>query len=492
MPRTHAALVGLVWLMTGCASAPVTRDTPASPLIPVGVSEIDITPTEPIRLTGYGSRTAPSEGIGQRLTASALAFGDDTSPTVLITADLIGVPRRLTEDIARRLYRGVRGPGSTSNARVPRAHFAISTTHTHTGPSLPGVLPFIFTSPLDDDQRAVIDRYGRDLADRFERVARSALEERRPARVAWTAGRATFAANRRVLKDGKWTGFGITANGAVDHDLPILTVRSPEGALRAVLVNYACHATTLEGKANVVHGDWPGVAKELIQKRHPGTIALVAIGTGADANPNPRGGGVPHVEQHAETIANEVDRLLATTLQPVTAAPIGRLQYIDLAFARLPSRQEWEAQASKAHPAGFLARDVLQRLERGESVSTSVPYPVQTWTFGDRLAMVFLGGEVVADYGLRLKRDLDGSRLWVNAYSNDVSFYVASRRMIPEGGYEVDASMVYYGQPSRLADDTEDRIVRAVRKLLPSTFKRTTPRVAHGDSRDRWTRSIAH
>jgi hypothetical protein len=67
---------------------------------------------------------------------------------------------------------------------------------------------------------------------------------------------------------------------------------------------------------------------------------------------------------------------------------------------------------------------------------------------------------------------MDGSRLWVNAYSNDVSFYVASQRMIPEGGYEVEGSMVYYGQPARFADGTEDRIIGAVRELLPDAFER--------------------
>jgi hypothetical protein len=106
---------------------------------------------------------------------------------------------------------------------------------------------------------------------------------------------------------------------------------------------------------------------------------------------------------------------------------------------------------------------MLERLDRGEPAPATVPYPVQTWTFGRELTMVFLGGEVVADYGLRLKRELNRSRLWVNAYSNDVAFYVASRRMIPEGGYEVDQSMVYYGQPGPLAEGTEDQIISAVR-----------------------------
>jgi hypothetical protein len=210
----------------------------------------------------------------------------------------------------------------------------------------------------------------------------------------------------------------------------------------------------------------------LIQKRHPGAIALVAIGTGADSNPNPRGGGLPDVERHAEAVAAEVDRLLTTSMRPVRSVPEGRLRYIDLPLAALPERAEWESRAKRDDPPGFQARDILRRLDAGERVPATATYPVQTWTFGSDLAMVFLGGEVVADYGLRLKREFDQSRLWVNAYSNDVAFYVASRRLIPEGGYEVSGSMVYYGQPAALAEGTEDLIVRTVHELLPSIFRR--------------------
>ena len=128
--------------------------------------------------------------------------------------------------------------------------------------------------------------------------------------------------------------------------------------------------------------------------------------------------------------------------------------------------------AHRSDAGGLFARAMIARLARGEQIPASTPYPIQVWTFADDLAMVFLAGEVVADYGLRLKRELDASRLWVNAYTNDVSFYVASRRMIPEGGYEVDRSMVYYGQPAPFAPQTEDAIVRAVLDLVPRAFTR--------------------
>ena len=46
-----------------------------------------------------------------------------------------------------------------------------------------------------------------------------------------------------------------------------------------------------------------------------------------------------------------------------------------------------------------------------------------------------------------------------------------SRRVISEGGYEVDDSMIYYDRPTRLDPAAEDRIVDTVLKLLPRAYK---------------------
>ncbi|HEV3024298.1 MAG TPA: hypothetical protein VGX76_17605, partial [Pirellulales bacterium] len=53
--------------------------------------------------------------------------------------------------------------------------------------------------------------------------------------------------------------------------------------------------------------------------------------------------------------------------------------------------------------------------------------------------------------------------------------YIASKRLMAEGGYEVDSSMVYYGRPTRLAPEAEDRIVEAVHDLLPDDFDGQPP-----------------
>ncbi len=54
---------------------------------------------------------------------------------------------------------------------------------------------------------------------------------------------------------------------------------------------------------------------------------------------------------------------------------------------------------------------------------------------------------MVVDYALRLGRHLDLDRLWITAHANDVPCYIPSRRILREGGYEADHSMIYYARP---------------------------------------------
>ena len=143
---------------------------------------------------------------------------------------------------------------------------------------------------------------------------------------------------------------------------------------------------------------------------------------------------------------------------------------LEIPYAPPPPLDELRETAKKS----YSAQRLLQKLESGEKPPASAQYPLATWTFGDDLAMVFLSNEVVVDYALRLKRELDASRLWINAYSNDVSIYIASNRLLQEGGYEVNnslSSLVTYGHPERLQPPLEDRIVEQVKSLLPAKFR---------------------
>lgn len=446
-------------LLLACL-APATLVAAESPLLSIGVARVDITPDYPVRLHGYGNRRSNAVGVAQQLFAKALALGTDREgASVLLTVDNLGVPAAVTDEVAARLQQ---------RAGLARAQVALCSSHTHSAPMLSGVAPNIFSADIIPAQQAAIDRYTRELTDRLEAVALAALRNRAPARISRAEGRVTFARNRRVIRDGRAV-FGENATAPVDHALPALFVHDPAGRLRAVLANYACHCTTLGGEWNQLHGDWSGCAQAALERDHPGAIALISIGCGADANPTPRG-KVELAEAYGRALADEVNRLLTLPPRPLTQLPAGKIKRFALDFDPHPTRAQWEERAAKPGITGYHARKQLARLDRGEPLPATLPYFVQTWTFGDELAMVFLAGEVVVDFQLRLKRELDARRLWVNAYANDVPCYIPSRRILAEGGYEAEDSLWYYDRPARLATSTEDKIIAAVHELLPGKF----------------------
>lgn len=424
-----------------------------------GAAQIDITPETPMRLTGYASRTTVSESVAQKLWAKAIAIGSDAEgPSVLITVDLLGIPGFITNRLAERL--------STQSA-VTRARLAVSATHTHNGPALGGVATNILPD-ITAEQAADIAAYTAALEDKLLKVALEALADRRPAYLSWAQGEVGFAINRRVLQDGKYI-IAENPDGPVDHDVPVMRITDTGGKIRALWVNYACHCTTF-GATNQVHGDWAGAACQLLQTDHPGALTLVSIGCGADANPSPRG-KEEHVTQHAETLRREVNRLLSGPMQPIDKAPKGQYEEIELPFAQIPTREELLARGRESNWEDRYALKHLEILTNGGEISSAIPYPVQAWTFGKDLAVVFLGGEVVVDYALRLKGELDRSRLWINAYSNDVPCYIPSRRILQEGGYEADRSMYYYDRPSPLRPEVEELIVGKVLELTGRKFR---------------------
>jgi len=420
-----------------------------APLVQFGVAKVDITPASPIRLTGYASRRTESEGVEERLWTKALAIGGDADrPALLLTVDNCGMTEAITEELARRLAK---------SPRIERERLVICVSHTHAGPCLAGWAPNIFAQDVPPEQQATIDLYTKGLIDRLEQVALAALANRQPGRLEWRQGSVGFAKNRR------------TPNGPVDQALPALRVVDAAGKVRAVVANYACHCTTLGGEFNRVCGDWAGYAQKALERDQPGAIGLITIGCGADANPAPRG-QLAHAKEHGEEIAAEVKRLSAQTFTPIRSKLSARLKRIELPFAPPFTREQWEARAKQAGIICYHAKKNLARLDRGEKLPEKLPYYVQTWTFGDDLALVFLAGEVVVDYSLRLKKEFDAARLWVSGYANYVPCYIPSRRILQEGGYEAEDSLWYYDRPARLAPETEDLIISTVHELMPKSY----------------------
>jgi len=426
-----AALVGLAVAAAGAAAAPQSE----APSGLVGVAKVDITPEGPVRMYGYGARKTESEGIAGRLKAAALALGSDAGegPAVLLTVDCGAVPADIREQVLRRVQ-----------AKVPLKpeRFMLCNSHNHSGPDLKG-MPSMSGAELEH-----LRRYAAELTDRLEQVVLKALASRAPGQLAWTSGSVGFAANRRVLKDGKWSGFGAVPGAPVDHRLPLLRVTDAQGKLLAVVVNYACHNTTLQLD---------------LQQRHPGLLAMFWIGCGADQNPLPRR-SVALCQEYGSMLAGAVDEVLAKSLRPVPARIRTAFEVLDLPFGEQPTREKLEETAKKKDYEARWARRLLGELDAGRPWAKSYPYPVQVWKLGDGQLWIVLGGEVVVDYAIRFKNRY-GPQTWVAGYANDVMSYIPSHRVWKEGRYESGAFSVYGLPAERWCEDIEDRIAACVERL---------------------------
>ena len=154
-------------------------------------------------------------------------------------------------------------------------------------------------------------------------------------------------------------------------------------------------------------------------------------------------------------------------MTPVRGETMAAFQIVDLPFA-MHTRETFESRLHE--PAVNRVRHaklMIETYDQGHPIR-SYPYPVQAIGFGKDLTLIALGGEVVVDYVLRLKKEYGAKGLIVAGYSNDVMCYIPSARVLREGGYEAVDSMFYYAQSGPFAGDVEERVFAGVRQVMKS------------------------
>jgi hypothetical protein len=413
-----------------------------------GVATVDITPRQSLWMAGFAARTQPSQGTAQALHAKALAIEDLRGErVVVVTLDLLGVTAAMCDRI---------GGAVAAQHRVPRERLLLASSHTHSGPVVDTQLMVAYD--VTPQQVRDVETYTSTLEQQIVDVVGQAIRGLAPATLHAGQTTADFAANRRVQ---------YAADGPVDHRVPMLRV-DVGGKAIAVLFSYACHNTTLQASNVEWHGDYAGVAQAAIEAAQPGMTALFMTGCGADANPKPRGTR-ENAQQHGEALALAVRQALPT-LTPIAGATRAALELVDLPFAAALTPDQWKQRFGLEDP--YVARhaklmdDIRARLG---ALPTSQKMPVQVWRFGNDLTLVTLGGEVVVDYALRLRREHPDDHVWPIGYANDVFGYVPSRRVLDEGGYEGGGALLYYGRPGPFDGTVEDRIFAAIERLMRNT-----------------------
>lgn len=411
-----------------------------------GVAKVNITPSEPIWMAGYASRDRPSEGVYAPIYVKAVALEDEAgNKTVLVTGDLVGFTKAVTDPIFE-----------TAQQRwgLTRERLAFNASHSHSGPLTGQVDRPVYR--LDEKYAVVVRRYTAKLIEDVTGAIGAALADLQPAELAFEQGYAGFAVNRRRVGHREYPG-------PTDHDVPVLTVRGADGGMRAVVFGYACHATVMSELE--IHGDYPGFAQAELERRFPGAVALFVAGCGADQNPLPRR-RMELTRMFGTILAEAVEQVTAGKMKPVRGPLRAAYATPRVSFQQAPTRAEIQRRIpglssyAKTH-----SEYLLETLDREGKLPDGYDYPMRVWQLGDDLTWITLGGEVVVDYGLQLKAALGPDSTWVAGYTDDVFAYIPTARIIDEGGYEGDSSMLGYGWPAPFQPSIEAIILQKVTEL---------------------------
>ena len=443
----HAPVFAFFLLAGAAAAQPEWR---------VGLAQTKITPSAPVPLAGYDTRTEPFTSVDLDLTAKALALVDrDGNRALLVTAEFLGFPAGLAERVCRRIG---------EQTGVPRKSILLNGSHTHAAPV---VAPEMGWPPPGPSAKPVAE-YIAQVEDKLVLIARQSLADAKPARLAWGTGIAQFVVNRRQPSE-KGIILGVNPRGIADRTVPVLRVEGAGGELRGIVFGAAAHAVTAGGKNLAVTGDYPGYAMAAVEQAFPGAQAMFVAGCAGDAAPFPRG-SLEFARMHGKNLAAEVGRVLKEEMQPVQGPLRTEFRQVDLPLRRFTPEQVKSMGENAPNWRRFFTDRALEIFKQGGELPRTYPAPFAVWQFGGSLTLVAFSGETVVDYATMAEQRLGPLNLWVAGYSNDLFGYLPSARLLSEGGYETRGLYMGVGlfDPS-----VETTVMNAVSDMARAAGRRT-------------------
>ncbi|WP_157254465.1 hypothetical protein [Nonomuraea typhae] len=405
------ALTRRVFLRGSAVTAFAALTAPAGDLA-VSFGKADITPAPGMYLAGYAVDTPhAATGAHQPLWARCTVYWDHGRPVVVVTADVLGLPRSMSQMIRH----GVQSLG------VAGSDFALLATHTHTGPVLLDKLDPYIAYNISGRQMDPVLAYSSTLMSTIVTLVRDTLSAVRiPCTLDHTVTAADFSFNREGLSYR-------------ERDVPVLTARSLTGRPLAILFGYGCHPVSA-GKQSLFDPDYPGAAVHRIETASEVFAQYVPGAAGDQAPTGSR--GWPLRDRLGRILGDAVLQAARTPGRTLRGPIRTAYQDVDLPLdlGDLPAMRQDYTQRLAKHGLGYYRRHaemMIDQLDR-RAFATAMPVPLQSWTVGDSLRLALIGGELVSGYAAYFRARYPG--IWVAAYANEVPGYIPSDGLINGGG----------------------------------------------------------
>ena len=238
-----------------------------------GFAKADITPRIGVELCGFGPYlNRHSVAVRDRLWARAMAVSNGETTLVLLSCDLIS----LTDETTRTVRRRVREATGITDAAV-----MLHCTHTHSGPA---TAPYIGWGDMDAP-------YMELLPGRLVRAAVDAVAGLQPV----VFGHAVVPCEgigynrehdrRPTLEEALSPDWRPERPELTDTTCHVIRADNAEtGCPIGFLSYFGCHPVVCCAESRHIHGDYAGVATNLVEKEFPGSVGLFLQGAQGDVN----------------------------------------------------------------------------------------------------------------------------------------------------------------------------------------------------------------
>jgi len=267
MKRRHLTFFAGTLFLFGCILFGLTNCASPKKNLSAGTSKVKITPTTPIPMSGYSSRTEPFQGIHDDLFARIIVFSDGENKAAIIAADIIGFSEDQWEEITKSV--GIK-------TGINQEYILLCATHTHGGPN---------NRINEKSSKAAID-YANELKQKIIDAVIEADKNLKPASIGAGKGECLMNINRRAVNGRGGIRLGRNPYEPCDHEVGVIRIDNENKTPMAILINWPSHATTMGSRNYLISGDWPGAAARFIEKQFDnGMIAPITAGSCGNINP---------------------------------------------------------------------------------------------------------------------------------------------------------------------------------------------------------------
>ena len=263
-----------------------------------GAAVTDLTPRGSVFLFGYPHVPRFSSGCHDPLECTALYVRSGDGSALFLANDLIFVGRDLVREVRRQIV---------AATGVPEEAIMITTTHTHSGPTMVDYVSNAADPVVPRADPAYLQWVGGQMVD----AARTAMRRAQPAEIGLAVGRATGVGTNRH-----------DPAGPSDPEVPVLVVRStPQHEPLACMVVYGMHPTVLHEDSTLISADFPCFTRRFL---HGGVLpptCPILYHNGASGNQSPRHVTRANTFAEAQRLGERLGQAIADVLPAISFFP---------------------------------------------------------------------------------------------------------------------------------------------------------------------------